>query len=182
MKVGYFDCFAGIAGDMALGAILDAGCSLAAIKEGLSSMSSISGEWDIEASNCKKSDGCIHATAVKVVDAHRNHHHRNFADVKRIISAGTLLPEAVRENSIAVFQCLAEAEATVHGCTVEEVHFHEVGAIDSIVDTVGTVFGLHLLGIQELYCSPVPFTTGSIRTAHGELKLILQLNAALFDA
>ena len=160
---------------MALGALIDAGCDVEALKAGLSSMTTVSGEWALEVSKSGKSDGYIVATSVKVINLHKDNRQRSLGDITKIIQGGSLLPERVRDQAIEVFRFLAEAEATVHGCSVEDVHFHEVGAIDSIVDTVGTVLGLHLLGIETLYCSSIPFTSGTVRTAHGESIVTLLL-------
>ncbi|MGE5609393.1 MAG: nickel pincer cofactor biosynthesis protein LarC [Bacillota bacterium] len=102
--------------------------------------------------------------------AEHPHGHRNLHDVRAIIEAADL-PEGVKTGAMAVFTRLAEAEAKVHGSTIEQVHFHEVGALDAIVDIVGTVAGIHGLGIDRLYASPVPMGSGWVQTAHGQLPL-----------
>lgn len=101
-----------------------------------------------------------------------NPHHgtRTFADVARIIRASSL-PHGVREQAVGVFRRLAEAEAAVHGSTLDAVHFHEVGAVDSIVDVVGAVFALHLLGVERVYCSALPNGHGFVRCAHGRMPI-----------
>jgi len=165
MVIAYFDCFAGISGDMALGALLDAGAPLDKLLDGLKSLP-LNG-WDLKVERVRK--GAVAATSVTVL-AGENHPERRLADIERIILSSALA-ESVKVQSLAVFRLLAEAEAKVHGVSVNEVHFHEVGAIDSIVDIVGVVYALHLLGIQEVHASALPFSRGWVRTAHGELPV-----------
>ncbi len=165
MVIAYFDCFAGISGDMALGALLDAGAPLDKLLDGLKSLP-LNG-WDLKVERVRK--GAVAATSVTVL-AGENHPERRLADIERIISSSALA-ESVKVQSLAVFRLLAEAEAKVHGVSVNEVHFHEVGAIDSIVDIVGVVYALHLLGVQEVHASALPFSRGWVRTAHGELPV-----------
>ncbi len=165
MVIAYFDCFAGISGDMALGALLDSGAPLDKLLDGLKSLP-LNG-WDLKVERVRK--GAVAATSVTVL-AGENHPERRLADIEHIIS-GSALTESVKVQSLAVFHLLAEAEAKVHGVSVNEVHFHEVGAIDSIVDIVGVVYALHLLGIQEVHASALPFSRGWVRTAHGELPV-----------
>jgi len=165
MVIAYFDCFAGISGDMALGALLDAGAPLDKLLDGLKSLP-LNG-WDLKVERVRK--GAVAATSVTVL-AGENHPERRLADIERIILSSALA-ESVKVQSLAVFRLLAEAEAKVHGVSVNEVHFHEVGAIDSIVDIVGVVYALHLLGVQEVHASALPFSRGWVRTAHGELPV-----------
>ena len=117
-----------------------------------------------------------HVHGDTVHDHHHHHHHdgphRNLEIIRNMIDAADGLPQSVREQSIAVFTALAEAEAATHGVGIDEIHFHEVGAVDSIIDTVGTVFALHLLGVSEVYSSALPFGEGFTReTAHGILPV-----------
>ncbi len=98
------------------------------------------------------------------------HHHRNLRDILEIIRKSEL-PQPVKDTSMAVFTALAEAEAKVHGVTVERVHFHEVGAVDSIVDIVGTAVGFHMLGVERVYASPPNLGSGTVETAHGTLPV-----------
>ncbi len=165
MVIAYFDCFAGISGDMALGALLDAGAPLDKLLDGLKSLP-LNG-WDLKVERVRK--GAVAATSVTVL-AGENHPERRLTDIERIISSSALA-ESVKVQSLAVFRLLAEAEAKVHGVSVNEVHFHEIGAIDSIVDIVGVVYALHLLGVQEVHASALPFSRGWVRTAHGELPV-----------
>lgn len=150
---------------MMLGALIDAGTPVDDLLVGLRSLPI--GEWDLKVERVRK--GVIAATSVTVI-ANKHHHERHFPEIKELIASSDL-PEPVKAKSIAVFQLLAEAEAKVHGISVNEVHFHEVGAIDSIVDIVGSVYGLHLLGVESVFASAVPFTRGRVKTAHGELPI-----------
>lgn len=164
-RVIYFDCFSGISGDMALGALIDAGLSLEALREALQRLN-ING-WDLRAS--REVRGPLTGTRAHVV-APEGHVHRNLNDIRAIISAASL-PAAVIDRSIRIFTILAEAEARVHGTTVDQIHFHEVGALDAIVDIVGVVAGLDLLGVEQVFASPLPLGAGWVRTAHGPLPV-----------
>ncbi|MFA0754129.1 MAG: hypothetical protein IMHGJWDQ_001913 [Candidatus Fervidibacter sp.] len=165
MAVAYFDCFAGISGDMALGALIDAGASLDALVDGLRSLP-LTG-WELRVERVRK--GTIATTSVTVVVT-SEHEERRLSDIERLIAASAL-KDSVKAKSLAIFRLLAEAEAKVHGVSLDEVHFHEVGAVDSIVDIVGTVYALELLGVQSIYASALPFTRGRIKVAHGELPV-----------
>ncbi|HMO56044.1 MAG TPA: nickel pincer cofactor biosynthesis protein LarC [Roseiflexaceae bacterium] len=164
-RVIYFDCFSGISGDMALGALLDAGLDLQQLREALGALA-IDG-WAIDAERGMRRflSGTQARVAAPTLDAHRH-----LADVQAIIG-NSWLPPHVRERSIRVFDLLAHAEAQVHGMPVDEVHFHEVGALDAIVDIVGVVSGLDLLGISECYASALPLGTGWVRAAHGRIPV-----------
>ncbi len=162
----FLDCFAGISGDMMLGALLDAGVPLDELLSGLRTLPL--SHWDLRVERVRK--GAITATSVTIVADEHHHHERHLADIQQIVNASRL-PEPVKATSLAIFRLLAEAEAKVHGVSVEEVHFHEVGAVDSIVDIVGSVYALHLLGVKAVYASAVPFTRGRVKMAHGELPV-----------
>lgn len=164
--VALFDCFAGISGDMALGALIDAGAPVDELLTGLRTLP-LNG-WNLKVERVRK--GAIAATSVTVVADHKLHRERFLSDIERLVAASQL-PENVKEQSIAIFRLLADAEAKVHGIAVNEVHFHEIGAVDSIIDIVGTVYALHLLGVQAVYASAVPFSHGRIKTAHGEFPV-----------
>ena len=105
-----------------------------------------------------------------VVMAEQEQPHRHLADIAQILHTSAL-PTTIRDTALSIFQCLAEAEAHVHGSTIEEVHFHEVGAVDAIVDITGAAIALDTLGITQLYASPLPLTSGHVRTAHGLLPV-----------
>jgi uncharacterized protein (TIGR00299 family) protein len=164
-RVLYFDCFSGISGDMALGALLDAGLALDALRAELGKLS-LAG-WSLDAERGTRS---FIAGTRALVHAPEQPTHRHLADVRAIIGASALDP-LVQERSLRVFALLAEAEGRVHGIAPEQVHFHEVGALDAIVDIVGVVAGLHLLGVEAVYASPLPLGAGWARAAHGQLPL-----------
>ena len=165
MKLAYFDCFSGISGNMVLGALLDAGLGLDALKEALAGLK-VSG-YEIEARKVKRKG--IAGTLVDV-RASEGEVGRSLGDVLKIIEESDL-PEDVKERAGAIFTRLAEAEARVHGVNVEEIHFHEVGGVDAIVDIIGSVIGLKLLGIEEVYSSPLHLGRGFVECAHGTLPV-----------
>lgn len=164
-QIAYFDCFSGISGDMALGALIDAGVSIDQLRDELHKLN-VPG-WTIEAERTVRYN--IAGTRLHVNTAEQ-HTHRHLADIAHILEASTLTPD-VRQRSLAIFTRLAEAEAAVHGTSRDEVHFHEVGALDAIVDVVGFVIGLKLLGIEQVFASPLPLGSGWIDMAHGRLPI-----------
>jgi hypothetical protein len=234
MKIAYFDCFSGIAGDMALAALLDCGVPLEALKEGLTSLP-VEG-WDIAAENVLRSG--IHARSVSISEhgitdeeelaaaqehhhhhehghehhhehsheghehhshgghshgdhhhdhshehehahdhdhthdhSHAHHHHgRSMAEIREIIERSELSPK-VKANSLAIFQKIAVAEAYMHHSTPDEVHFHEIGGLDSLLDIVGVAWCLEYLGIDEIYCSALPLSSGFVDCAHGRMPV-----------
>jgi pyridinium-3,5-bisthiocarboxylic acid mononucleotide nickel chelatase len=174
-KIGivYFDCFSGISGDMVLGALVDAGADLRAIEGELRKLG-LEG-WSISAEKVKR--GAIFATHVKVASS-EGHHHRGLSVILGRIDKAGLAPRAA-ERSRQIFTRLAEAEAKVHNVPVEEVHFHEVGAVDSIVDIVGAAVGFELLGIDEFACSAMDVGAGQVKTAHGLLPVPAPATAEL---
>ncbi len=165
MKIAYFDCFSGISGNMVLGALLDAGLGLGALKEALAGLK-ISG-YEIEARKVLKR--YIAGTLVDVKTQEEGVE-RHLGDILDIIE-GSALPEDVKERAGAIFIRLAEAEARVHEVNVEEIHFHEVGGLDAIVDIVGSVVGLKLMGIEEVCSSPLHLGRGFVKCAHGLLPV-----------
>ncbi|MFA0744991.1 MAG: hypothetical protein LASZOEIN_001794 [Candidatus Fervidibacter sp.] len=165
MVCAFVDCFAGISGDMLLGALIDAGAPVDNLLYGLETLP-ISG-WELKIERVRK--GAIAATSVSVI-VNEKQPERHLADIESIVLASQL-PEKVKGQSLKVFRLLAEAEAKVHGIGVNEVHFHEVGAVDSIVDIVGSVYALHLLGVQAVYASALPFSRGRVKTLHGDLPV-----------
>ena len=164
-RIIYFDCFSGISGDMALGALLDAGLSLDALRTELARLN-IEG-WRIDA---ERGTRAYLSGTRALVHAPEQHVHRHLSDVRAIIEGSTLAPR-VKEQSLDVFTRLAEAEGQVHGMPPAQVHFHEVGALDAIVDIVGVVAGLNLLGVEAVYGSALPLGSGWVRAAHGMLPL-----------
>ena len=166
--LAFFDPLSGISGDMALGALLDAGLPLAVLEAELAKLPVGGYRLDVQ----ETEQYGLRGTHVEVQLEETEQPHRHLADIRAILHDSDLAP-AVREQALAVFTTLAEAEAHVHGTTVEAVHFHEVGAVDAIVDVVGTVAGLAWLGVRECYCGPLPlpFGGGLGRSAHGPLPL-----------
>src|SRR5271168_4226860 len=164
-RIAYFDCFSGISGDMVLGALADAGANLAAIEAELRKLG-LEG-WSISAEKVKR--GQIFATHVHVATT-EGHHHRGLSIILERIEKAHLAPRAA-ERARRIFTRLAESEAKVHHLPVEQVHFHEVGAVDSIVDIVGACIGFEFLGIDEFACSPLDVGAGQVKTAHGLLPV-----------
>jgi len=165
VKVGYLDCFSGLSGDMILGALLDCGLSLDDLIAELGKLN-LKG-YKIEAKSAKR--GIIAGTKVTIVVSGRRTH-RGLSDITDLIKASDI-PEKAKERSIAVFKRLAAAEAKVHRVPVDKVRFHEVGAIDAIVDVVGTAIGLELLGIAALYSAPLPSGSGLAQCEHGTIPI-----------
>ncbi len=163
--LAYFDCFSGVSGDMTLGALVDAGADLRLIEAELRKLP-VKG-WSLAAEKVKR--GALAATFVKVTTEER-HHHRGLTKILDTIAAAGLAPR-VAERASAIFRRLGEAEARIHNTTLDQVHFHEVGALDAIVDIVGAAIGFELLGIQEFACSPVNVGGGRAETAHGPLPV-----------
>jgi uncharacterized protein (TIGR00299 family) protein len=174
MKICYLDAFSGIAGDMTVGALLDAGADPTALLEGLTSLGT-SATFRIE----KTSRHGIAASKFHV-DAVETKKHRHLPHILDMID-GSKLPNAVKQTSARVFQRLGEAEAKVHGVPIEKVHFHEVGAADSICDIAGACLGFHLLGIDEIYASAINVGNGTVKTEHGILPVPTPATAELLQ-
>lgn len=161
----YLDCFAGISGDMFLGLLLDLGFPEGELRAGLAGLALPGWELAVE----RTAAGVIAATRLRV-EVTTPQPHRDWAEIRELLQAAPLAPQ-VRSRALAVFTALATAEAKVHGCPVEAVHFHEVGAVDSLIDVVGAALGLEALGIERVLASPLPLGRGSIDCAHGRLPL-----------
>lgn len=175
LKILYFDCYAGISGDMTVGALLDLGVPLPFLKEELARLPIP-----------------LHGYALSAVETHRrgiratkfgvqvimDQPHRHYSDIAALIEESTLAAE-VKLKAGSIFLRLAEAEAKVHGVELSRVHFHEVGALDSIIDIVGTALCLHYLEIAELYASALPLGSGYVETAHGRLPVPAPATAEL---
>ena len=173
MRVAYFECTAGISGDMVLGALLDAGLELEVLRRELDKLGL--DEFELEVSREQRHG--LSGTRAKVT-AREGHVHRGLSDVLAIIN-GSRLADTIKGRAGDVFRRLAEAEAEVHGTTPEQVHFHEVGAVDAIVDIVGAVAGLNCLGIERVYGSRLRFGTGSTVGAHGAMPIPVPAVVAL---
>lgn len=174
MKIAYFDCFSGISGDMMLGALVDAGAPFDKLKEGLSHLK-IEGYTIFTSTVLRKG---IRATKVDVVIDSRDLPGRPFKDLREIVSESSL-DISIKEKSLSILQRLAEAEAAIHNCTVEDVHFHEVGHIDTIVDVVGSAYALQLLGIDRVIASPVDTGNGCVEMSHGKFPIPAPVTAEL---
>ncbi len=165
--LGYLDLFSGASGDMLLGALIHAGATLDDLRAGLSGLPL--GGYTLEA-EAITDHGIRGVRALVRMDAAVEHAHRRLADVRAIIEAGEL-PARARDRALSIFLRLAEAEGAIHGIAPDEVTFHEVGAVDSIIDTVGVALGLDLLGVDDLYCSELPLTSGRARSSHGPIPV-----------
>jgi len=166
MNLLYFDCFAGISGDMTLGALIDLGAPQKYLMQELAKLG-IPG-YSLHVGRVQRSG--ITARRVQVKISHHEHHHRTFKDIEKII-AKSPLHAGIKERSLAVFRLIAEAEGAVHNKKAEEVHFHEVGAIDSIVDIVGCMIGFDYLGIERFAAAAVPTGGGFVQCQHGMLPV-----------
>jgi pyridinium-3,5-bisthiocarboxylic acid mononucleotide nickel chelatase len=165
-KIAYLDCHSGISGDMLLGSLLDAALSLETIRTALKALP-LEG-YDIR--HTPFQDQGITGSCFEVILSDHKQPARGYNDIAALLQASTL-PPAVREQAIAIFRTLGEAEAAIHGVTLDEIHFHELGAIDTIVDIAGACIALDALEIKQIYASPLPLTRGHIRMAHGFMPL-----------
>lgn len=166
MRTAYFDCFSGISGDMTLGALLACGADPDELTDALGGLG-LPG-WRLEASSVQRSG--IGAVDVRVVLTEKPAHGRHLSDIERLIEAADL-PERARDRSLRVFRRLAAAEAAVHQTTPERIHFHEVGAVDAIVDVVGTALLLEQLAIEQVFCAWLPMGHGFVRCEHGVIPV-----------
>ena len=162
----HFDCFSGVSGDMVLGALVDAGLPLARLRTELKRLT-LTG-YRLEQRQVHR--GALHATKISVVIQRGFDRPLSLSRIQKILAASTL-PAAVKAQSRTVFDHLAEAEGLAHRVAKRDVHFHEVGVIDSFIDVVGGVLGCHLLGVTQVTASPVNVGAGTIRTAHGLLPV-----------
>lgn len=166
-RVVHFDCPSGAAGDMVLGALVDAGAPLAAVRDALRTLPL--GDWELTAAEVRR--GAFRATRVDVrVGPAHHHQRRGLAEVLAILRAGTL-PAPVMEGAARVFTRLADAEARAHGTTREAVHFHDVGAVDAIVDVAGSLLALDLLGVEMVHVSALPVGGGFVDGPHGRIPV-----------
>src|SRR5678815_4428625 len=165
MKTLYFDCFAGASGDMILGAMVAAGVEPGYLREQLSLLP-VSG-FNLNFETVNRSG--LSATYARVETAHE-HKHRHLTDIKQIIEASGL-PDAVKQRAVQIFTRLAEAEARVHNEPVDQVHFHEVGALDAIVDVVGAAICFDALKIERFVSSPLHVGSGMVKMAHGQFPI-----------
>jgi pyridinium-3,5-bisthiocarboxylic acid mononucleotide nickel chelatase len=175
MKLAYFDCFSGVSGDMTLGALLDAGCNLDQLRAELRGLP-VTG-WDLSAEKVWKNGMAATYARVKTEEQQT---HRSLSAIVEILQKSQLA-SPVRERAIAIFQKLGEAEARVHDVPLERIHFHEVGALDAIIDIVGACIGFHALGIEKFACSPLNVGGGTAKMAHGVLPVPAPATATLLQ-
>jgi pyridinium-3,5-bisthiocarboxylic acid mononucleotide nickel chelatase len=162
MLVAYLDCATGISGDMTLAALIDAGVDSDVVQAALDSL----GLPDVRLRVEETRKAGFRAARVWI-DHPPQHAHRNLSDIQELIRQAAGLTPIQKQNALAIFEAIGRAEAHVHGMSLDEVHFHEVGAIDSIADIVGTAVGFSLLGVDHIICSAVPTGRGKIKIAHG---------------
>ena len=165
MKILYFDCYSGAAGDMILGSLLDLGLEQNTWLKSIRGLS-VSG-FEVKFDRVVR-----HGIAAQKVNVHitEEQPHRHLKDLKKIIG-NSVFPDAVKQNVIRIFTRLAEAEAHVHDTTIDKIHFHEVGAVDAIVDILGTCLAIDTLGVDKIYCSPVGLGRGVSKCEHGPMPL-----------
>ncbi|MGO9122242.1 MAG: nickel pincer cofactor biosynthesis protein LarC [Desulfomonilaceae bacterium] len=161
--LAYFDCFSGISGDMTLAAMIDAGLDAGFLKNQLS-MLHLDG-WSLKVDRSSR-----HGLSGVRCDVEVTQHqpHRNYQHIRKMISESGIQDRA-KNRALDIFDVIAEAEARIHGVEKDHVHFHEIGAVDSIIDVVGTAVGFEALEIEKMICSPVPVNRGFVKTAHGML-------------
>ncbi len=174
MKTAYLDCFSGVSGDMFLGSLLDAGLPFHELRERLLTLP-ING-YQIEIK--REARNQIFGTRFLVSLDEGRDDHRGLKAIREVIAQGDL-PETVKEKSIQIFELLAKVEGEIHNRPPEEIHFHEVGAVDSIIDIVGTVYALERLDIGSLYVSALPLGSGFVMTAHGKIPVPAPATIAL---
>src|ERR1035437_6198501 len=197
MKTLYLDIFSGIAGDMFIGALIDLGVDARKLERELAKLkldgyhlhisrqhkSAIEGvKFDVHLAHDHEYDhDSHHASRITHHDHHHHDEQRNFAEIKKLIGKSKLSPW-VKKKSVAVFQRIAEAEGKIHGMPAAQVHFHEVGAVDSIVDIVGASIALEMLGKPRVLASPVIEGTGWVKCAHGRFPVPAPATLAILGA
>ena len=165
MKILYFDCFSGISGDMITGALLDLGLDFRYLEKELNKLKLKN--YKIEARKVAKNG--ISATKFNVTEKHydKPHHERNLAEINKIINKSKL-KNNIKNTIKKIFHKIAVAEAKVHKTSINKIHFHEIGAIDTIIDVAGAVIGLNKLGIKKIYCSNLNTGSGFVKFSHGK--------------
>ena len=175
MKILYYNCPAGISGDMHLGALVNLGVDPDALVRELQKLPLEN--WEIRFHQDQRKG--ISGTRCDVIYKD-GHHHRTFADIRKIIE-GSTLDQSVKDDAIEVFRVLAEAEGQVHGKPADKIHFHEVGAIDSILDIVGAAVAWNLLGVERIHASTIELGGGTVQCAHGKMPVPAPATAILVD-
>ncbi len=166
-RILFFESVGGVSGDMCLGALVDLGLPLETLTADLSRLG-LEDRYRLEVEPCIV--GAIRASRATVTLTQADHHHRHLKDVRAIIE-GSGLPPMVQQRALRVFERLAEAEAKVHGTTPDKVHFHEVGAVDAIVDIVGTCIGIEYFAPDQIWHSPLVTGRGTVKSAHGVIPI-----------
>jgi uncharacterized protein (TIGR00299 family) protein len=172
-RVAYLDCFAGVSGDMVLGAFLDLGLPAKVLDQGWRQL----GLQGVQVKHQQVRRGGMMGTQVEVLDQGKRLI-KNYGEMRKTIDDSTL-PEKIKELSLKILQKLAQAEAAIHGVNVDEVHFHEIGGIDTIVDVVGAALGIAYFGWETIICSPLPLGRGFVEAGHGRLPLPAPATMAL---
>ncbi|HEV3232622.1 MAG TPA: nickel pincer cofactor biosynthesis protein LarC [Candidatus Dormibacteraeota bacterium] len=177
MRAAYFDCLSGASGNMLLGGLLDAGAPASSVEAAIAALG-LAGHATLRVERRRR--GSLDATHVEV-DVSRGQPWRTVADIDRLI-AGAPLEEGVRERSRLAFRLLARAEAEAHGVAIDDVRLHETGAVDAVVDVVGTFAAADALGVQTFYSSPLPLSDGTATSEHGEIPLPAPATLRILDA
>ena len=175
MKIAYLDCPAGASGDMFLGALLDVGLPASVLEQTIAALDLPGCRLEVQ----PVLKNGIHATQVSVL-ADEHHPTRRLADILALTERSTL-DSQIKSQAQRMFQRLAEVEAKIHNAEIEQVHFHELSGVDTIVDIVGTLVGFQALGVEAVYASPVPLGRGFVKTAHGQLPLPAPATLALLQ-
>ena len=173
MTIAYFDCIAGASGDMILGALVDAGLPLDTLRERLAGLP-LDG-FELTASRVSKNGFSATKVDVRVSDTASSRH---LPDIEAIVR-NSALPEAIRERAISIFRRMGTVEAEIHGVGLDQVHLHELGGVDTIVDVVGALVGLDALGVERVVVSPLPLGRGWVHGAHGAIPLPAPATLAL---
>ncbi len=176
MKIAYLDCFSGISGDMFIGALLDAGLSFEDLEQKIQALPFDSFHLEMK----REARSQIFGTRFVVKTEGQEQVPRNLEVIRNIIRKGSL-SSGVKDKSIRIFEELASVEGKIHNKPPDEVHFHEVGAVDSIIDIVGTVYGLERLGVTSLFVSSLPLGSGFVETAHGRIPIPAPATTALLE-
>lgn len=176
MKVAYFDCFSGASGDMIMGALLDAGLKLEVLKDELRKLRLSHYEIGVRKTIKRGISGS--KAIIEIDEKYHHDHHRHLHDILDIVENSDLNVKA-RAQISRIFSRLAEAEAKVHHTSIDKIHFHEVGAMDAIIDVTAAVVGLQALGVEKVFCSPLHLGSGSVQCAHGTLPVPAPATAEL---
>ncbi len=166
MKIAYFDCFSGISGDMIMGALIVLGLDIDFLKKELKKLN-LKG-YKVESKKILKNG--ITATKFNVIEYHKHHDERNLKEINKIINNSRLNTE-IKNTIKKIFQKIAIAEAKIHNKPINKIHFHEIGAIDTIIDVTGAVIGLSKVGIEKIYCSKLNVGTGFVEFSHGKFPV-----------